>query len=138
MNNGALSGASGVTVGKALVLTIVMGAVIFFCRAFPFLIFRDKTKDVKEKSSFAVFLTFVEKVAPPVAMTALAFNALASPVKDAVLEHRAGNIASILCACLPLVAGTAFTAVSYVWKRNTLISIFGGTILYMALGKMIG
>ncbi|MDR1220005.1 MAG: AzlD domain-containing protein [Treponema sp.] len=138
MNNGALSGASGVSVGKAVVLTVVMGAAIFFCRAFPFLILRDKTKGVKDKPSFAAFLAFVEKVAPPVAMTALAFNALASPVKDAVLEHRVGDIAGILCACLPLVAGAAFTAASYVWKRNTLISIFGGTILYMALGKMIG
>jgi branched-subunit amino acid transport protein AzlD len=133
MNSGASS------VQKAFVLTIIMGAVIFFCRAFPFLIFRDKTKDraLKDKSTFAVFLAFVEKVAPPVAMTALAFNALASPVKDAVLEHR-GIAGGILWACLPLVAGTAFTAVSYVWKRNTLISIFGGTIVYMALGKMIG
>ncbi|MDR0708005.1 MAG: AzlD domain-containing protein [Treponema sp.] len=132
MNSGAVS------VQKALVLTLIMGAVIFFCRAFPFLIFRDRTKDraVKDNSPFAVFLTFVEKVAPPVAMTVLAFNALASSVKDAVLENH--GIAGILCACLPLVAGAAFTAISYIWKRNTLISIFGGTILYMALGKMIG
>ncbi|MDR0558174.1 MAG: AzlD domain-containing protein [Treponema sp.] len=135
MNNGA-------SVQKALVLTVIMGAVIFFCRAFPFLIFRDKAKNrvVKNNSSFAVLLTFVEKVAPPVAMAALAFNAVASPVKDAILEHRgsAGNAVSVLCACLPLAAGAAFTAVSYVWKRNALVSIFGGTILYMALGKMIG
>ncbi|MDR2447917.1 MAG: AzlD domain-containing protein [Treponema sp.] len=131
MNNGAVS------VQKALVLTLIMGAVIFFCRAFPFLIFRDRTKDgaIKDNSPFAVFLTFVEKVAPPVAMTVLAFNALASSVKDAVLENH--GIAGILCAGLPLAVGAAFTALSYMWKRNTLISIFGGTILYMALGRLI-
>jgi branched-subunit amino acid transport protein AzlD len=115
-----------------------MGAVIFFCRAFPFLIFRDKAKNgaVKDKPPFAAFLAFVEKVAPPVAMTVLAFNALASSAKDTILENH--GVIAVLCACLPLVAGAAFTALSYIWKRNTLISIFGGTILYMALGKMIG
>jgi branched-subunit amino acid transport protein AzlD len=129
---------NALSVQKALVLTIVMGAIVFFCRAFPFLIFRDREEDgaIQNNSPFAAFLTFVEKVAPPVAMTALAFNALVVPVKDAVLESR--GLAGVLFTCAPLAVGAAFTAVSYVWKRNTLISIFGGTILYMALGKMIG
>ncbi|MDR2783097.1 MAG: AzlD domain-containing protein [Treponema sp.] len=133
MNNGAVS------TQKALVLTFIMGAIIFFCRAFPFLIFRDKKKDgaAKDNAPFALFLAFVEKVAPPVAMTALAFNALAASVQAAAPENPAG-VVNVLRACAPLAAGVAFTALSYLWKRNTLISIFGGTILYMALGKMIG
>jgi branched-subunit amino acid transport protein AzlD len=135
-----------VSVQKALVLTAIMGAVIFFCRVFPFLLFRGKGEHVekkvgekKEKSPFTGasrnrFLTFVEKVAPPAAMAVLAFNALALPVKDAV----AGNprFTGVLFACLPLLLGAAFTALSYVWKRNILISIFGGTIAYMAIGKL--
>ncbi|MDR2792275.1 MAG: AzlD domain-containing protein [Treponema sp.] len=136
----SVSGAAGgaISVQKALVLTVVMGAIIFFCRVFPFLLFRDKEKDgaVQNNSPFAAFLTFVERVAPPVAMTALAFNAMAAPVKDAVLEN--DSLTGILFACAPLAAGAAFTAASYVWKRNTLISIFGGTILYMVLGKITG
>ncbi|MDR0376009.1 MAG: hypothetical protein LBH85_09900, partial [Treponema sp.] len=94
MDSGAVGGA--VSVQKALVLTVIMGAVIFFCRAFPFLIFRDKPKDgaAKDNAPFSAFLAFVEKVAPPVAMTVLAFNALASSVKDAVLESH--GVAGIL------------------------------------------
>ncbi|MDR2194525.1 MAG: AzlD domain-containing protein [Treponema sp.] len=136
LNGGAISGA--ISVQKALVATGIMGAVIFFCRAFPFLLFRTKEKNgaMRNNSPFAALLTFVEKVAPPVAMTALAFNALAAPVKDAVLESP--GIAGVLAACAPLVAGAGFTAVSYVWKRNTLISIFGGTILYMAIRNITG
>jgi branched-subunit amino acid transport protein AzlD len=55
-----------------------MAAVIFFCRIFPFLFFREKTGNAMRDRSGA-FLAFVEKTAPPVAMTVLAFNAL--PVK---------------------------------------------------------
>ena len=70
-------------VSEALILSIVMAVVIFFCRVFPFLFFREKTGAASggtadsEKGRKAVFLAFVEKTVPPAAMTVLAFNALA-------------------------------------------------------------
>lgn len=38
---------------------------------------------------------------------------------------------------LPAFIAVAVTAVSYYWKRNSLLSIFVGTILYMALVQYV-
>ena len=104
-------------VNEALILTAAMAAAIFFCRIFPFLFFRGKTGNA--------FLSFVEKTVPPVAMTVLAFNSLASPIEANLRE-----IISILTAAV-------FTAALHLWRRNPLISIFGGTGLYMVLLRMM-
>ncbi|MCL2269992.1 MAG: AzlD domain-containing protein [Treponema sp.] len=107
-------------VGEALVLSIAMAAAIFFCRIFPFLFFRGKNGSVSGKRAGA-FLSFVEKTVPPAAMTVLTFNSLASPVQANYRE------------LLPVLAAAAFTAIVHLWRRNPLISIFGGTALYMLL-----
>ena len=118
------------SVSEALILTLVMAGVIFFCRIFPFLFFRGSTKSgTKEggndedsggtKKRGGAFLAFVEKTVPPVAMTVLAFNSL--PIKSSPRE------------LILAIAAAAFTAIIHVWKRNPLLSIFGGTALYMVL-----
>jgi branched-subunit amino acid transport protein AzlD len=106
-----------VSVTQALVMTFVMGAVIFFCRVFPFLFFRKKTSET--------FLSLVEKTAPPVAMTVLAFNAISGPIKDNI--H----------ISIPVLIASAFTALVHLWKRNSLISIIGGTAVYMVLSRIM-
>ncbi|MDR0877390.1 MAG: AzlD domain-containing protein [Treponema sp.] len=124
------------TIPQALVLTFVMGAVIFFCRAFPFLFFRNTggeasdlwsanqgSVDHEKKSRRAALINFVEKVVPPVAMTVLAFNALAGPLKTDIKEGFPALIAAVI------------TALLHLWRRNPLISIFGGTAVYMILQK---
>jgi branched-subunit amino acid transport protein AzlD len=98
-------------------MTFVMGGVIFFCRVFPFLFFREKASET--------FLALVEKTAPPVAMTVLAFNAISGPIKEDL--HTA----------IPVLAASAFTALVHLWKRNSLISIIGGTALYMVLNRVL-
>jgi branched-subunit amino acid transport protein AzlD len=111
-----------------------MGGVIFFCRVFPFFFFRSgddvegKGQDVEGSRSSArreALLAFVEKVAPPVAMTVLTFNALAGPVKGNLREG------------IPVLCAAVFAALAYLWKRNPLISIFGGTAVYMILERII-
>jgi branched-subunit amino acid transport protein AzlD len=128
--------------GTALFYTAVLGAVIFFCRVLPFILFRDEKKNDSGPAGgrgptnspagagLKAFLGFVEKVAPPVAMTVLAFNSLAGPLKTAGFS--AGNIepAAVIPAAL-------CTAVLHIWKRNALISIFGGTTLYVLLEHFI-
>jgi branched-subunit amino acid transport protein AzlD len=120
------------SVGEALILCMVMAAVIFFCRIFPFLYFRGKNGKTGNdgdsqdahggtKGRGGAFLAFVEKTAPPVAMTVLAFNALAAPVRSNPRE------------IIPVAAAAVLTAVIHIWKRNTLLSISGGTALYMVL-----
>jgi branched-subunit amino acid transport protein AzlD len=133
--------------GTALFYTVVLGAVIFFCRVLPFILFRDERKNSSGAASgpagdsgpgnravgLKAFLDFVEKVAPPVAMTVLAFNSLAGPVKAAGFSAENGNLTVII----PLGAAALCTAVLHIWKRNALISIFGGTALYMLLGHLL-
>jgi len=107
------------SVSEALFLSLVMAAVVFFCRVFPFLFFREKT------GASAAFLDFVEKTVPPVAMTVLAFNALTGPAMV-----NPGEI-------IPKLAATAFTVIVHLWRRNPLISIFGGTAVFMVLQRII-
>jgi branched-subunit amino acid transport protein AzlD len=109
-----------VSVPQALILSFVMGAVIFFCRLFPFLFFRRTGG-----SGAKTFLSLVEKTAPPVAMTVLAFNAISGPIR----EH--------IHAGIPVLTASAFTALVHLWKRNSLISISGGTLLYMILSRIL-
>ena len=109
-------------INEAFILSLVMAAVIFFCRIFPFLFFNNKT-DGETKSK--KFISFIEKIVPPAAMTVLAFNALAKPVK---------TNPDIL---LPSLAAAAFTAIVHIWKKNPLISIFGGTALFMILTRIL-
>jgi len=117
-------------VGEAFILSIVMAAVIFFCRVFPFLFFRGKTDNGPpsgggRKGSLRVsFLSFVEKIVPPVAMTVLAFNALTGPVKASPRD------------AIPALAAAAFTALVHLWRRNPLLSIVGGTAAYMILMRV--
>jgi branched-subunit amino acid transport protein AzlD len=108
---------------KALGLVFAMGAVIFFCRAFSFLFFSG---GISRKTSLKEsLLDFVEKIVPPAAMTVLAFNALGGALKD---DPQNGLLA---------FAASVFTALIHFWKRNTLISIIGGTALYMILIRVI-
>ncbi|GHV22171.1 branched-chain amino acid transporter AzlD [Spirochaetia bacterium] len=110
----------------AFLLTVIMGIVIFFCRVFPFIFFNqqnDKSDINGKKSANTSFLHFVEKTAPPVAMTILAFNAMASPInKDISLF-------------MPVLIASCITAAFHLWKHNTLLSIFAGTALYMIILK---
>ena len=115
--------------GAALLLTLAMGAAIFFCRGFPFLFFRGRAagdSPERQKRRGAAFLGFVEKTVPPAAMTVLAFNALAGPIRASPGE------------LVPALAAGAFTAAVHLWRRNPMISIFTGTALYMALIRFFG
>jgi len=121
--------------GEALLLTAAMGAAIFFCRVFPFVFFREKAegncaakggKAEMRKKRVEAFLGFVEKAAPPAAMTALAFNSLAGQIRA-----NPGDL-------IPALAAGAFAALFHLWRRNPMISIFAGTALYMALIRAFG
>jgi branched-subunit amino acid transport protein AzlD len=58
-------------------------------------------------------------------MTVLAFNAVA------------GSLQAGLRDGAPAIIAAAFTALVHLWKRNPLISIFGGTAVYMVLERLI-
>jgi len=118
------------SIKEALGIVFAMGTVILFCRSFPFVFFRGKDSENEETENDAgfsprrAFFVFVEKTVPPVAMTVLAFNALGSSFRG---NPRDG---------LLVLAASVFTALVHVWKHNPLISIFGGTALYMILQRI--
>jgi branched-subunit amino acid transport protein AzlD len=108
---------------ETLVLVFVMGAVIFFCRAFPFLFF---SQSISRKTSLKEsLLNFVEKIVPPAAMTVLTFNALGGALKNNPPDG------------LLVFTASVFTALIHLWKRNTMISIIGGTALYMLMIRVM-
>ena len=123
------------SVNEALVLIGAMGAVIFFTRAIPFIFFSGT-----QSKGGKVFLDFVERIAPPVAMTVLAFNALGPS-----LRNLTRNIISILSSSsvtgefgnsIAVLAAAILTTLIHLLKRNPLISIFTGTAVYMILQKL--
>ena len=109
------------SIARALLMTFIMGAVIFFCRVFPFLFFRGRKGT--ERKAPETFLSLVGKTAPPVAMTVLTFNAISSAIKD---DARLS---------VPVLAASAFTALAHLWKRNSLLSIIGGVAVYIILSR---
>jgi branched-subunit amino acid transport protein AzlD len=111
------------SVFRAFIYTFAMGAVILSRRAFPFLFFRDGGMGGKSRGE--AFLSFVEKVVPPAAMTVLACNAVAGSLQTG---FRNG---------LPALVAAALTALVHLWKRNPLLSIFGGTAAYMILERLL-
>jgi len=126
------------SINEALILTIAMAATIFFCRLFPFLFFRSKKNTLAANAETphnvphsppptpnSPLLSFIEKTVPPVAMTVLAFNALSGTVQASSRE------------LISALAAAVFTAIVHVWKRNPLISIFGGTALFVILSRVL-
>jgi branched-subunit amino acid transport protein AzlD len=112
------------SLGEAIAYTFIMGGVIFFCRLFPFIFFSGSGGGggFKEK-----FLAFIEKTAPPVAMTVLALREIASPLKE-VFAGKAGAADFFAVAA----SGAVCVLLYILSKRNALVSILGSTVLYMA------
>jgi branched-subunit amino acid transport protein AzlD len=106
------------TIAQVLIATICSTLVIFSERAFPFVLFSKKQPPRMIK--------FIEKYIPPMVMAALLVYCL----KDMTFSSGAVNFA-------PYLAGVAATAILHLWKGNSLISIFGGTIIYMILIRIL-
>lgn len=97
----------------ALLATLVAALVIFATRLFPFALF--------SKREPPPILRFVEKYIPPMIMAILLIYCL----KDVDFVHRPFG--------LPQLVALAVTVITYLWKGNSMVSIFGGTIVFMIL-----
>jgi len=96
-----------------LILVLVMALVTFATRALPFVLF-----DHGEPPKAVLYLG---QVLPPAVMAMLIIYCL----KDVSFLSPGGWVPALLsCAAVILL---------HLWKNNDLISIFGGTILYMIL-----
>jgi len=136
-----------VTVGEAAAMSALMGAVIFFCRAFPFLFFANSKlpnsvtpnlapPGLAKRPAAGNFFDFVERIVPPAAMTVLTFNAL-GPSFGSLGKFISGifieNASSFPAEYAAILCASVLTVLLHLWKRNPLISIFGGTAVYMAI-----
>lgn len=101
-----------------LAFIAVMAGVTFLTRALPFLLF-DRGKEPPET------VLYLGRVLPPAVMAMLVVYCLRG------LEF------SAVGSWVPQVIAAAAVAVLHRWKRNTLLSIFGGTLLYMVLVQVV-
>ena len=99
---------------STLAIIAVCSAVTIFTRAFPFL-FLSKGKTA---TKYSVYLA---QALPPAVMAMLIVYCLrATPV----LTSPHG---------IPELAAVASVVLLHLWKRNNLLSILGGTVIYMVL-----
>ncbi|HIY07853.1 MAG TPA: AzlD domain-containing protein [Firmicutes bacterium] len=97
-----------------LAIIAVCSAVTLFTRAFPFL-FLSKGKTA---TKYSVYLA---QALPPAVMAMLIVYCLRS---TPVLASPHG---------IPEAAAVAAVILLHLWKRNNLLSILGGTVIYMVL-----
>jgi len=105
------------TLSQAIIATICITLVILTERAFPFILFTKREPPA--------LIRFIEQYIPPMVMGALVVYCL----KDL----QPGNISNLI----PNLAGILVTFIAYKWKKNSLVAIFGGTIVYMVLIRIL-
>jgi branched-subunit amino acid transport protein AzlD len=103
--------------GYVLGAILAMAAVTLLCRATPFLFFMSRRPPA--------VVDYLQRYIPPMIMTVLVLGSFKN-VSFAAAPHGVPEIAAGL-----IVAGL------HLWKRNTLLSIFAGTALYMFLIRVM-
>ena len=97
-------------------LIAAMSITTILLRALPFFVFRKKTPP---------YIAYLGKVLPPAIIGMLVIYCL----KDISFLSAPYGIPELL--------GCAAVVLLHVWKRNTLLSIGGGTLLYMLLLQFV-
>ena len=97
---------------NAAVLVAVMSLVTILLRFLPFLIFRKQTP---------AYITYLGRVLPPAIIGMLVVYCL----KDITLTAHPHGLPELIAAVCVVVL--------QVWRRNALISILSGTVVYMLL-----
>ncbi len=96
---------------------LAMGLVTLLCRATPFIFFMKRKPPA--------VLDFVQRYIPPMIMTILVLNSFKALRFD---RSPFG---------LPEIVSALAVAALQLWRRNALISIVGGTGLYMLLLRLL-
>lgn len=107
-----------VSVGRSLVIILVVAGTIFFTRVIPFLFF-PRGKEIPP------MVQYLGKVLPPAVIGMLVIYCLKSV---SVVKFPFG---------LPEFIAVAVVILLHVWKRNNFLSIGAGTVLYMFLIQIV-
>jgi len=103
---------------KALAVILVISAVTIFTRALPFVLFERRGTPPK-------IILYLGKVLP----TAIIAMLVVYCFKSVTLTSYPYGI--------PYLIASAAVVLLHLWKRNNLISIFGGTIIFMILTQYV-
>ena len=104
--------------GAAAAAIVVMAAVTFLTRFLPFLLF------VRGESPPRIVL-YLGRVLPPAIIAMLIIYCL----RGVSFASPAGWVPQLVCV--------AVVVALHLWKHNNLLSIFGGTVLYMVLVQAV-
>ena len=105
-----------VSVTRSAVIILVCAACTFALRLLPFLIFRKGSSPI---------VSYLGKVLPGAIMATLVVYCLRTTTFTS-----AGGF-------LPQAIAVAITAGLHLWKRNTLLSVCAGTVVYMCLVQFV-
>lgn len=97
---------------------ITMALVTYFVRLAPFVLFGGSVQTPK-------WVEYAGKYLPPSVMGML------------IVYSIKGVDFLAFSASLPVVLAMGSTAILHLWKRNNLLSILGGTAIYMIMIQMI-
>ena len=103
---------------QSLVIIIVTALVTFSTRVFPFLLFPEGRKIPR-------VVQYLGKVLPPAVIGMLIIFCY----KEVSFIRAPHGIPEVLCG--------AVVVLLYIWKRNNLLSIGSGTVLYMVLVQTV-
>ena len=101
------------TTGQAIAAIAVMAGVTFLTRALPFLLFDRGDSPPK-------LVLYLGRVLPPAIIACLKGITFSAPAGWAPQLIAVGAVVAL-----------------HLWKKNNLLSIFGGTILYMVLVQAV-
>ena len=105
------------SVKESILIILVIAAITFGLRAAPFILFRTgKTPKV---------VSYLGSALPPAVMGMLIVYSLRNV---SALDAPFG---------IPELLAVAAVAGLHLWRRNTLLSILGGTVLYMVLLQLV-
>jgi branched-subunit amino acid transport protein AzlD len=102
---------------RSIIIILVCAACTFAERLLPFLVFR--------KGSSSPIVSYLGKVLPAAIMATLVVYCL----RTTTFTTPGGF--------LPQIIAVGVTAALHLWKRNTLISVFVGTVVYMCLVQFV-
>ena len=104
------------TASHSAILVAVMSLVTILLRSLPFLVFRKKVP---------AFITYLGRVLPPAIIGMLVIYCL----KDTVITSAPFGLPELIAGVMVVLLQA--------WKRNALLSILCGTVIYMLLVQLI-
>ena len=124
------------TPAQAIASIVVMAVVTFLTRFLPFLLFDRGEAPPK-------LVLYLGRVLPPAVIAMLIIYCLrnpaltVSPDLTATMSAWWAAIVSFFVGWAPQLISGAVVVILHVWKKNNLLSIFSGTILYMILVQCV-